>query len=274
MLDIRFIRENKDIVAAAAKKKHAAFDVEELIAVDDKRKSLLSLSEGKRAEQNAANSQIASAASESDRAALIAKMKLVKADFEKADAELKETMKVWQDLMLHAPNVPDMSVPDGASDADNKEIKTWGAKPRFSFEAKDHVELMTALDMVDFERAAKVHGFRGYFLTGDGVRLCFAIWNYAMDFFTAKSFTPVMPPVIVRKLTMYGTGYLPDGEEVTDVVIRVADDPLIPDYFTLRTGISPIAAFALQGCRLGGHYYERMGMAILSTLGLTMREIP
>ena len=213
MLDIRFIRENKDIVAAAAKKKRIAFDAEELIAVDDKRKSLLSLSESKRAEQNAANAGIASAASESDRAALIAKMKVVKADFEKADAELKETMKVWQDLMLHVPNIPDMSVPEGNSDADNKEIKTWGAKPRFSFEAKDHVELMTALGMVDFERGSKVHGFRGYYLTGDGVKLCFAIWDHALDFFSKKGFTPVLPPTIVRKIFLFGTGYLPGGEE-------------------------------------------------------------
>jgi len=213
MLDIRFIRENKDIVAVAAKKKQTAFDVGEIIVADDKRKSLLSLTESKRAEQNAANSDIASAASESDRAALIAKMKVVKADFEKAGGELKETMKTWQDLMLHVPNIPDMSVPEGDSDADNKEIKAWGDKPRFSFEAKDHVELMTTLKMVDFERGSKVHGFRGYFLTGDGVKLCFAIWSYALDFFSNKSFTPVLPPAIVRKLYLFGTGYLPGGEE-------------------------------------------------------------
>ena len=221
MLDIRFIRENKDLVAAAAKKKHAAFDVEELIAADDKRKSLLTLAESKRAEQNAANAGIANAVSESDRAALIAKMKVVKADFEKADTELKETMKAWQDLMLHVPNIPDMSVPEGNSDADNKEIKNWGDKPKFKFEPKDHVELMTALNMVDFERAAKVHGFRGYFLTGDGVRLCFAIWNHAMDFFTKRDFIPVIPPAIVRKIFLYGTGHLPGD---------------VNDFYTIQDG--------------------------------------
>jgi seryl-tRNA synthetase len=79
--------------------------------------------------------------------------------------------------------------------------------------AKDHVELMTNLKMVDFERGAKVHGFRGYFLTGEGARLSFAIWNYAMDFFSKKNFTPIIPPVIVRKANLYGTGHLPGDVE-------------------------------------------------------------
>ena len=213
MLDIRFIRENRDIVAAAAKKKRLPFKVDELIAVDDKRKSLLMGVEKKRAEQNAANNKIASAIASSDRAELIAKMKIVKADLEKAEAELKDVMKAWQDLMLQVPNIPDMAVPDGASEADNKEVKVWGTKPKFAFEPKDHVELMTSLRMADLERGAKVHGFRGYFLTGDGARLSFAIWNFALDFFSKKGFTPVLPPAVVRKLNLYGTGYLPGGEE-------------------------------------------------------------
>ncbi len=168
-------------------------------------------------------------------------MKTVKNELEKEDALLKDVMKDWQNLMLRAPNVPDMSVPDGASDADNKEVKVWGEKPNFGFEPKDHIEIMTALNMVDIERGSKVHGFRGYFLTGDGVRLCFAIWNYALDFFgeknnagiVGKGFVPVMPPVIVRKLTMFGTGYLPDGEEDlyktqdSDYLVGTAEVPLM-----------------------------------------------
>ena len=213
MLDIKFIRENKDLVAAAAKKKRIAFDVAALIAADDRRKTLLLLTESKRAEQNTASAQITGAISATDRAGLIAKMKVVKADFEKAEAELKETMKSWQDLMLRVPNIPDMSVPDGDSDADNQEATSWGDKPKFSFEPKDHIELMTALGMADFERGSKVHGFRGYYLTGDGVRLCFAIWSYALEFFSKKGFMPVLPPAIVRKIFLYGTGYLPGGEE-------------------------------------------------------------
>jgi seryl-tRNA synthetase len=218
MLDIKFIRENKDIVAAGAKKKHVAFDVEELIRVDDQRRTALLSIEKKRAEQNAANDKIASATTPEDRTKTIAEMKTLKIEVEKEDLALKEIMKNWQTLMLQVPNIPDMSVPDGSTDADNKEIKVWGEKPDFSkanpaFEPKDHVELMTALHMVDFERGAKVHGFRGYFLTGDGVRLCFAVWNYALEFFSNKGFVPIIPPTIVRKANLYGTAHLPGDVE-------------------------------------------------------------
>ncbi len=197
----------------AAKKKRLKFDIKELIEVDDKRKSLMAETESLRAEQNAANAKIVGAKDEKDRATLISSMKTVKAKFEIKDEELKTVMKKWQDLMLRVPNIPDMSVPDGESDADNQEVKSWGDKPSFSYAPKDHVELMSALKMVDFERGSKVHGFRGYFLTGDGARLSFAIWNYALDFFSKKNFVPVIPPIVVRKLNLYGTGYLPGGEE-------------------------------------------------------------
>ncbi len=213
MLDIKFIRENKEIVALAAKKKKIDFNIDELIAIDDKRRALMTVAENKRAEQNSASEQISRATDPVVRTKLISDMKVVKAEFEKADTELKEIMISWQNLMLRVPNVPDMSVPDGDSDADNREIKAWGEKPKFAFAPKDHIELMTGLGMADFERGAKVHGFRGYFLTGDGVRLCFAIWNYALDFFSKKGFSPVLPPIVVRKLNLFGTGYLPGGEE-------------------------------------------------------------
>lgn len=213
MLDIKFIRENKDVIASAITKKRVDLNIEELITLDDKRRALLADFEQKRSLQNATSTKITQAASPDERTRLIADMKVVKGDMEKSETELKEVMKDWQSLMLRVPNVPDVSVPDGTSDADNKEIKVWGDKPQFAFVPKDHIELMTKLGMVDFERGSKVHGFRGYFLTGDGVRLCFAIWQYALDFFSKKQFTPVMPPTIVRKINLYGTAHLPGDVE-------------------------------------------------------------
>ncbi|OHA16587.1 MAG: serine--tRNA ligase [Candidatus Taylorbacteria bacterium RIFCSPHIGHO2_02_FULL_45_28] len=213
MLDIKFIRENKDLIDLAAKKKCLDFKVDELLALDDKRRTLLVGVESRRAEQNAASSRIASAVSSDERVSLIAGMKTVKIALETDEATLKQVMIDWQNAMLRVPNIPDMSVPDGESDAENKEIRVWGDKPTFRFEPKDHIELMTKLGLADFERGSKVHGFRGYFLVGDGVKLCFAIWNYALDFFSKKNFTPILPPVIVRKINFFGTGYLPQGEE-------------------------------------------------------------
>lgn len=212
MLDIKFIRDNKDLVQAGANKKHVKISIEELISLDDKRKATMASLEKKRAEQNQISEKIPSASPE-EKQKMINDMKLVKDSMQKEEESLKEIMKTWQDMMLRVPNIPDMSVPEGNTDHDNKEVKTWGDKPNFNFEPKDHVELMTKLGMVDFERGSKVHGFRGYYLTGDGARLAFAIWNYAMDFFSKKNFTPIIPPVIVRKVNLYGTAHLPGDVE-------------------------------------------------------------
>lgn len=213
MLDIKFIRENKELISLAAKKKHSDFVVDELLAIDDRRRVIMGTAEKRRAEQNVASEKIASASSPEERQKLIDEMKIVKSALEKDEEELKTIMKDWQALMLQVPNIPDMSVPDGDSDADNKEIKSWGTKPNFSFEPKDHVDLMTKLKMVDFDRGSKVHGFRGYFLTGDGARLSFAIWNYALEFFSKRGFNPIIPPIVLRRINFLGSGYLPQGEE-------------------------------------------------------------
>ena len=124
---------------------------------------------------------------------------------------MKEIMKEWQLLMLQVPNIPDMSVPDGTSDEDNKEIKVWGEKTKFDFEAKNHTDLMLAHDMVDLERGVKVSGFRGYFLKNDGALLSFAIWQYAQKFFLNKGFLPIIAPALVKREVLMGSGYLPQG---------------------------------------------------------------
>ena len=213
MLDIKFIRENADLIREGAKKKHIDFDLTTLIDLDVKRLEKLAVVESLRTEQNKMSDEIPKMTDAGERGVAIAKMKILKDDLKQHEDTLREIMVLWQKEMLLVPNIPDMSVPEGESDADNQEIKVWGEKPHFDFEAKDHVELMTNLKMVDFERGTKVHGFRGYFLTGDGVRLSMAIWNYAMDFFSARGFLPMLPPIIDRREIFFGTGYLPQGEE-------------------------------------------------------------
>jgi len=232
MLDIKFIRDNKDLVKAGAVKKHVEIDIDRLVDLDEKRKALLTSIEAKRAEQNAVSAKLPSVTPDM-KATLLEAMKKLKVELQAEEESIKEIMKEWQGLMLQVPNIPDISVPDGATDADNREVKVWGDKTAFSFEPKDHVEIMTALGMVDFERGAKAHGFRGYYLTGAGARLSFAIWMYAMDFFSKKGFTPVIPPVIVRKQNLYGTAHLPgDVEDFYttqdgDVLAGTAEVPLM-----------------------------------------------
>ncbi len=225
MLDIKFIRENLDIVKLAATKKRITVDLDRLMVVDDSRRALMTSLEAKRAEQNEVSKQIVGASDAAAREALIASMQTLKAEAQKEEEALKPIMEEWQKLMLQVPQVPDMTVPDGTSDADNVEHKTWGEQTRFAFEPKDHVELMTKHAMVDFERGAKVHGFRGYYLLGDGAMLSWAIWNYAQAFFMQKGFTPILPPAIVRKANLYGTGHLPNDAE--DVYNTQDEDYLI-----------------------------------------------
>lgn len=214
MLDIKFIRENKDLIAMGAKKKHIDFDVEKLIAIDDERKKIQAVVEEKRAEQNAASKEIVKAAGP-EKANILEKMKFLKEEMAQAEEKLKGVMKEWQLLMLAVPNIPDMSVPEGESDADNVEVKKWGEPTKFGFEPKGHIELMTKLGMVDVERGAKVAGFRGYFLTGDGALLEFALWQFVVDFFRKKKldYQPMIVPSLVRREAFLGTGYLPQGEE-------------------------------------------------------------
>lgn len=213
MLDIKFILENKELIELGAKKKNIKFDVAELIALDTTRRELTGKTDTKRAEQNAFSQKIVGVADPALKMSMITEMKVVKEDLEKAETELKAVLKKWQALMLQVPNIPDMSVPDGVSDADNKEVKTWGEKPQFTFAPKGHIELMQTLDMADFDRGTKVAGFRGYYLKNDGALLSFAIWQYAMDFFLKRDFSPMIVPSLVRRETLFGTGYLPQGEE-------------------------------------------------------------
>ncbi len=212
MLDIHFIRENADIMKAGAAKKHIEVDLDRLFAVDDERKRLRLELDTKRAEQNRRSNEIQLLKGD-ERKNVIEQMQHLKAGMSETEERLKEVMVEWQRLMLTVPNIPDMSVPDGASDAENLEVKKWGTPTEFSFTPKDHVTLMTALDIADFERGAKVAGFRGYFLKGDGVLLANAVWQLALKHFSAKGMTLMSVPSLVRREAFLGTGYLPQGEE-------------------------------------------------------------
>lgn len=212
MLDIKFIRENPDLIKEAVRKKHLSFNVDELLSVEEKRKEALSNFESLRAEQNNLSDEVAKANPE-ERAQKIENLKPIKEKVQSAEEVLRDITSKWQELMLQVPNVPDISVPEGASDEENVEYKVHGTKPEFDFSPKDHTELMEKLDMVDFERGSKVSGFRGYFLKNDAVLLEFALWNYFLQAIIKKGFSPMVVPSLVNKQTLYGSGYLPQGEE-------------------------------------------------------------
>ncbi len=212
MLDIKFIRENSELIKLGAAKKKISFDVENLIRVDDKRLGLLKEVEELRAKQNEVSTRITTAGA-LERAIMIEDMKAVKDELKKKEEDLEHSMKEWRTLMLAVPNIPDMSVPEGKDDSENLEVKKWGELPNFDFPLRNHIEIMEAQEMADFERGTKIAGFRGYFLKGDGALLTFAIWQLALKHFASKGLTPMLVPSLVRKELLVGSGYLPQGED-------------------------------------------------------------
>ncbi len=213
MLDIKFIRENKEVIKDGARKKHIDFNVESLIVIDAQRRELVTSMESKKSDQNRVSQEIQSTQDQTLRAKLIEDMRVLKEDIKKDEEKLSVIMKEWQTLMVAVPNIPDISVPEGATDAENVEVRTWGEIPQFTFQPKSHIDLMLAHDLVDFDRGTKVAGFRGYFLKNEAVELHFALWQYLLQSFVKKGFNPMMVPSLVRRETLLGTGYIPQGED-------------------------------------------------------------
>ena len=212
MLDIKFIRENPGLVKEAARKKKLDVDIDALIKADERRKEISQSLDVKRARQNEVSTKMPNA-SQFERELLIKEMQPIKEAIQKLEEEMRTVMIDWQSLMVRVPNVPDISVPEGESDQDNKEIKQWGERPKFDFAPKSHIELMQNLNLVDFDRGSKVAGFRGYFLKNDAVLLQFALWNFVQDHFVKKGFSQMVVPSLVKREVFMGTGYIPQGEE-------------------------------------------------------------
>jgi seryl-tRNA synthetase len=212
VLDIKFIRRNPEMVAAGAKKKRMECDVDRLLERDREWRDLGLLVDKLRSEQKQAGKKIGQASPE-DRPALAAAQKALKEELKGKESVLSDLAAEIRALMLLVPNVPADEVPDGADDADNVEMKTWGEPPSFDFEVRDHVELGEAQGWLDIIRGARLAGSRNYVLRGDLSLLEGAVLRYALDQMVQRGFTPLSVPTLVRTETMVGTGYFPGGED-------------------------------------------------------------
>ena len=213
MLDIKFIRENKDLIKDAAKKKKIKVDIDRLVALDEKRRALIQEVDSMRAEHKIASEKIIILKGD-EKEALAIKLRGKKNDLVYKENDLRAVETEYNELMLWVPNFPDPSVPEGESDADNQEIRKWGEIPDFKkIGGRNYLEIMQDGDMVDLERGVKVSGFRGYFLKNDGAKLSFALWQFVYDFLVKKGFTPMIAPAVVKKDNFIGTGWFPQSEE-------------------------------------------------------------
>jgi len=212
VLDIRFVRANPDAVRRAARVKRLEFDVDRLLEVDAELRRLKQTSEEMKAQQNRTSKEIAKMQGP-EREQRIAEMQALVGRVRELGEQQKTVEEEFDRLMLYVPNVPAAEVPEGKDDSENVELHRWGMPRQFDFEPKDHVALGLDLNLVDFERAAKLSGSRTYFLKGTGALLELAVLRLALDHIQSKGFTPMLVPLFVRPLAMVGTAYYPGGEE-------------------------------------------------------------
>jgi seryl-tRNA synthetase len=225
MLDIKLIRNEPEMVRERLRRRgakaEAALDM--LLELDTRRREILVELEGKRSLRNTTSEEIARLKKAKDDASdKIAAMREVGDRIKELESRLKEVEAELETELLQVPNLPDPTAPAGPEE-NTEELHDWGETPRFDFEVRDHLELGTALDAIDMERAGKVSGSRFVYLKGDLVFLQFALVQFALQKLTAKGFRPVVPPVLVRDEAMYGTGFFP-----TDLqqVYRIESDGL------------------------------------------------
>jgi len=212
MLDIKFIRENPDIVKDGARKKHFDIDVDKLLEVDGKSRTLIFKGDELKAQMNKKAKAVSMAPPE-ERPILGAALKSLKEEIKASSEELNKIDEVYNDLMLRTPNIPDPETPEGKDDEANVEIRREGNIPEFDFPPLDHIELGKRLDLVDIERGAMIAGSRNYILKGAGEMLQRAVLSLAMDHMLKKGFIPMQVPVLVKDFSMVGTGFYPSGED-------------------------------------------------------------
>lgn len=238
MLDIRWMRENREALAEAmGKLNDTTAPWEQALALDERRREILTSVEALRAERNSGSKGIGLLMREKKIAeanALKEKMARIGDEIDGLDAELRTVDADFEAAMLRIPNIPEPDVPVAEDEAGNQVVKEWGTAPTFDFEPKAHWDLADQLDIIDFERGVKIAGSRFYVLKGPAARLQRALINWFLDVHTAEhGYTEVYPPFMVREQAMLGTGNLP---KFGDVLYRDAEE----DYWLIPTAEVPV----------------------------------
>ncbi|WP_042147620.1 serine--tRNA ligase [Paucisalibacillus sp. EB02] len=239
MLDMKYLRNNFEEVKA--KLQHRGEDLSELDhfgELDTRRRELINKAEVLKAKRNEVSKQISQAKKENlDADAAIKEMREVGDQIKEFDDELREIEAKLENIMLSIPNIPHESVPVGEDEDDNIEARIWGEVPSFGFEAQAHWDVATNLDIIDFERAGKVTGSRFVFYKGLGARLERALWSFMMDLHSDEhGYTEMLPPQIVNRASLTGTGQLP---KFAEDVFKLSDT----DYFLIPTAEVPVTNY-------------------------------
>jgi len=215
MLDIKFVRDHIDRVAEALRRRRSSLSLDGFEDLDRARREMLVAVESLRAERNAASEEIGNLRRrKQDASSLMERMKEVSARIKEMEAGLPGIERGMEEILLSIPNLPDPSVPEGKGEEDNPTVRTWGVPPTFSFPVRDHVDVGTALDILDFDRAAKITGARFCLMKGAGALMERALINFMLDVHTREhGYTEVLPPFLANSASFLGTGQLPKFEE-------------------------------------------------------------
>jgi len=236
MLDLKLIRSDTERIKAALARRGADEQIDELLALDARRRTLLPEIEAVRGERKTESEKIgALKKAGEDAEAQIAQVHELKAKLETLEGELAEIEEKRDRIAVTLPNIPDPSAPDGFTDEDAVEIRKVGEPPSFGFEAKDHLDLVAPAGLIDMEAGAKTSGTRFTYLKGDLAMLELSLVQYAMSVLREEGHEPVIPPVLVREEALFGTGFLPGDREQ---IYELPKD----DLFLVGTAEVPLAS--------------------------------
>ena len=274
MLDLKLIRQEPDFIKEKlATRGVDPADIDDLLALDAKRRDLIVKSETMKAQRNTVSDEISQLKrNKQDANDKITEMRQVSGDIKKLDADLDTLKDQVQDAAAHLPNIPNDNVPVGLTEDGSVEIRKWGEKPNMDFTPKAHYELGEDLGILDFEAGAKVSGSRYLYYLGLGARLERAVYNFFLDENTKAGFKEVLPPYIVNDDSMYGTGQFPkfkqDVYQLRDedmTLIPTAEVPLVNYY---RDEVIPEADLPVWFTALTPAFRSEAGSAGRDTRGL------
>ena len=235
MLDINFIRENPDKIKEVCQTKGIDLDIDKLLSLDGKRRKLIQESETLRFEQKKLGKENRGEA------------KQIKDKFKKIKHELEKIKEEYKELMSLVPNIYSDDTPIGKDEKGNKEVYKWGKIPKFNFSIKDHIQLVKDLDLADFEKGAKVSGFRGYFLKNELALLQIALIMYSAKKIADKGFEFMIPPTLLKEFVLFGSGHFPSGKQDVYQVAnpgKLADGSLVKEpLFLAGTSEPPLLAY-------------------------------
>ena len=221
MIDIKFIRENPEKVQEAAQSKRITIDIHAILAVDTSYRQIQTELQKQQEKANTFSKNITGKPTDEQ----LKEGRAIKEELQYKEEQLKKVKTELDALLLQIPNLPKDDVKVGKDESENEVIRKYKEPTKFDFAPKDHLELGEALDIIDVERAAKVSGARFYYLKGDGVLLEFALIQFAMELLLKEGFIPVLPPVLIKKETMQGLGYMENGGE--EDMFHLRDNELV-----------------------------------------------